>query len=385
MKISIFTYSVTRSAGGVFDAVRDLFLSKEMNGHDLTVFSFFDDENKDNYAYWKGIPLKLYKGGFMLSSPKAKKALFLHNADILHMEGLWRWPHLWMGDWKERIRKPIVCSPHGMLDPWIVKNQGWLKRFISSLFFQKGLDSVTVYHALCQKELDDIRIYGLMQPIAVIPNGINMPSDDTVSRINALLPKDDKKHLLYLGRLHKKKGVDLLLLALADIKRNNPELLRNWQIDLVGWDDEGCRCKLEKIVDENCLDNVVFHGGKFGDDKLLLHAQASGYILPSHGEGLPMTVLEAWAWHLPVIMTPQCHIPEGFIADAAIKIDDTIDSCMEGLMKFFSMTDEEREAMGDRGYELVARDFTWDAAAKKMVELYEWLLGKREKPEFVYE
>ena len=128
----------------------------------------------------------------------------------------------------------------------------------------------------------------------------------------------------------------------------------------------------------------MFHGGKYGDQKLLMYAQASAYVLPSHGEGLPMTVLEAWAWHLPVLMTPQCHLPEGYNADAAIRIEDNVESCKEGLKKLLSMSDVERKAMGYRGYNLVAKDFTWDASAKKMIEVYEWLLGKREKPEYVF-
>ncbi|MCM1220048.1 MAG: glycosyltransferase [Lachnospiraceae bacterium] len=381
MKISIFTYSVTRSAGGVLDAVRDLFLSKMMEGQELTVFSYQEEDNAEDIKTWKHLPLRLFKAGPFFMSREAKNALLSSEADILHMEGLWRWPHLWMSEWKKQCKKPIVCTPHGMLDPYIIKSQGKLKRAIANLFFQKGLDSVTCYHALCQKELEDIRAYGLKQPIAIIPNGIYLPESNAVYKRS-----DSKRHLLYLGRLHKKKGVDMLLEAVALIKQESPELLASWHIDLVGWDHENCQSQLEEIVNTNSLHDVVtFHGGLFGEDKVRMYATSDAYILPSHGEGLPMTVLEAWSWRLPVVMTPHCNIPEGFEANAAIRIQDDVSSVKEGLVTLLNMSDEERQNVGNRGYELVKSDFTWDASAAKMIKLYEWLVNRGEKPNFVYE
>lgn len=381
MNIQLFTYSVTRKAGGVFDAVRDLFTNRNFAGHNINVISFEDDMLEQDRAAWKSMPMQLFEAGPMLYSHQAKKALMASRADILHMEALWRWPHLWMTDWKQKKGRPIVCSPHGMLDPWIIRNQGKLKRLISNMFFQKGLDAVTCYHALCKKELEDIRAYGLKQPVAIIPNGINIPDG------NVVFDKvDGFHHLLYLGRLHKKKGVDLLIMALASIKRENSKLLKDWKVDLVGWDDENCRNVLEKIVRENDLEDIViFHGGLYGEEKLRMYANADGYILPSHGEGLPMTVLEAWSWNVPVIMTPKCNIPEGFEANAAIRVEDNTESVAKGLLTFLTMSEKERKSMGECGRTLVERDFTWDASARKMIKLYEWLLGKADKPDFVYE
>lgn len=380
MKVLIFTYSITRMAGGVFDAVRDLFTNRVFEKLNIKIYSYFDDYVKEDLSSWHNIPINLFKAYPMLFSHKVKSFLLKEDVDIFHMEALWRYPQLLMVTWKKHKKAPIVCTPHGMLDPYIIKNQGVVKRFVSNLFFQKSLEAVDCYHALCQKELEDIRAYGLKQPVAIIPNGINLPDPDLKFE-----KTDNKKHLLYLGRLHKKKGVDLLLKALATINKEKNGLLDNWQIDLVGWDHEGCKAELEKIVSENRLeDKVVFYGGLFGKDKQSMYANADGYILPSHGEGLPMTVLEAWSWKLPVVMTPECHIPEGYDADAAIKINDNVESVEEGLKKFFGMSDEERQSMGMRGYDLVRENFTWDVSAKKMIEVYEWLLGNHEKPDFVH-
>lgn len=380
MKILIYTYSVTRMAGGVFDAVRDLFTNRCFNKLNLKIYSYMDDYVEEDLPLWHNIPICLFKAYPMLFSHKAKRSLLREKADILHMEALWRYPQLLMTSWKKHKKTPVVCTPHGMLDPYIIKNQGVVKRLVSKLFFQKSLEAVDCYHALCQKELEDIRAYGLKQPVAIIPNGINLPDP------NLKFEKSDKKkHLLYLGRLHKKKGVDLLLKALTVINKEKKGMLDNWQIDLVGWDHEGCKAELEKIVADNHLDDlVVFHGGLFGENKQRMYANADGYILPSHGEGLPMTVLEAWSWKIPVIMTPECHLPEGYSANAAIEINDNVESVCDGLKTFLGMSDKERQSMGMRGYNLVRENFTWDVSAKKMIEVYEWLLGQRKKPDFIY-
>lgn len=382
MNVLIFTYSVTRSAGGVFDAVRDLFTNAAFDGQDLKVLSYRDEYCDEDVPKWKGLPIELFKGGFLLHSSEAKQAMLSSNANLLHMEALWRAPHLWMSDWKRMHKdKPIVCSPHGMLDPYIIQSQGKLKRTISRLFFQRGLEAVNCYHALCKKELEDIRAYGLKQPVAIIPNGIYLPNTT-----KHYLKTDDKHHLLYLGRLHKKKGVDILLKAIALVKKESPEVLNSWHIDLVGWDHENSLAELKSIAQEKQLNNIVtFHGGLFGEDKIRMYATSDAYILPSHGEGLPMTVLEAWSWKLPVVMTPQCNLPEGFENGAAIKINDNIQSVKSALINLFNLNDKQRREIGEKGYQLVANNFTWDMSAKKMIHLYNWLLHKADKPEFVYE
>lgn len=381
MKVLIFTYSISRMAGGVFDAVRDLFTNSSFNNINCKIISYIDEYTNKDINKWGKIQVNLFRPTFFLYSSKAKHNLLNDNAEVLHMEALWRFPHLWMVNWKKKYKdKPLVCSPHGMLDPYIIKSQGKIKNIISKIFFRKGLEVVDCYHALCYKEMQDIRAFGLKQPIAIIPNGINIPELSV-----EYLRKDNKKHLLYLGRLHRKKGVDLLLNAISNIYKSNPDILSDWHIDIVGWDHENCEAELKKIVSINNLGNIVtFHGGLYGEEKSRMYATSDAYILPSHGEGLPMSILEAWSWKLPVIMTTHCNIPEGFEAKAAIKIDDNISSVEKGLMSLFIMNEKQRKEMGERGYKLVSENFTWDSSAKKMIHLYKWLLGEESKPDFVY-
>jgi poly(glycerol-phosphate) alpha-glucosyltransferase len=124
----------------------------------------------------------------------------------------------------------------------------------------------------------------------------------------------------------------------------------------------------------------VFPGPLFGSEKTAALGRADAFVLASFSEGMPMTVLEAWAHRLPVIMTPQCNLPEGFQAEAALRVDPTISSLADGLARMFSMSDMDRRRMGDAGRRLVEERFSWDRAAEQLSSIYRWLLGGGDRP-----
>ena len=116
---------------------------------------------------------------------------------------------------------------------------------------------------------------------------------------------------------------------------------------------------------------------------------ADGFVLPSHSEGLPMVVLEAWSYGVPVVMTAACNLPEGFSQRAAMEVklgkgDGVVPGLAEGLGQFLAMSREAREQMGGRGRRLVEEKFVWTDVADKFLAMYRWVLGETaEKPEFV--
>jgi poly(glycerol-phosphate) alpha-glucosyltransferase len=100
-------------------------------------------------------------------------------------------------------------------------------------------------------------------------------------------------------------------------------------------------------------------------------------------EGLPMTVLEAWSWSLPVLMTPECNLPEGASANAAMMMTPDVDGIADALRRLFAISDVEREVMGKNGRKLVAERFQWPKAAEQMADVYDWALGLVGKPDCV--
>lgn len=305
------------------------------------------------------------------------------SPDVVHTHGLFYYTSAIASEWGRKFKKPYLITPHGMLDPWALKNSYWKKMIAGWLFENRHLKGSHCIHSLCGAETQAIRRYGLRkQKLCQIPNGIDLP--DT-SRI---LPapwkvENGKKVLLFLSRVHPKKGLGNLLTAWATIRPDCPES-GDWALGIAGWDQGNHEAELKLLARElNIEDSVLFLGPRFNDDKAACYHNADGFILPSFSEGLPMVVLEAWAYGLPVLITPQCNIPVGFSAGAAIQIQTESVSIQHGLRDFFRLHENERKFMGQRGRKLVEEQFTWDMVAESMYSVYQWVLGGGQPPSCV--
>lgn len=149
-----------------------------------------------------------------------------------------------------------------------------------------------------------------------------------------------------------------------------------WHLVVAGWVQGRHGQELRRLcADLGLARTVHFVGPQFGLSKAASFRRADAFILPSFSEGLPLAVLEAWSYALPVVMTRECNLPEGFETGAAIPVEVTTRSIAEGLRRLFRMADGERRAMGYRGRHLVARRHDWSVIAARMSSVYEWLLG----------
>jgi poly(glycerol-phosphate) alpha-glucosyltransferase len=150
---------------------------------------------------------------------------------------------------------------------------------------------------------------------------------------------------------------------------------------VAGGDEDGETARLEEQVARSRLGgSVLFPGPLFGPAKEAAFWNASALVLPSLDEGLPLAVLEAWAHRLPVLMTPQCNLPEGFTAGAALPADPDPQSLAAALHELMGMTEAERKEMGGRGRELASARFGWPRLAAEMAQVYRWLLGGGSPP-----
>ena len=118
-------------------------------------------------------------------------------------------------------------------------------------------------------------------------------------------------------------------------------------------------------------------------DKAASLACADAFVLPSLSEGLPVAVLEAWSYGLPVLMTEACNLPEGFAAGAALPIGTDRAGIAAGLRRLFALSDAERRDMGARGRALVRERFTWASVGAQMAAVYQWVLGGGPPPSCV--
>ena len=385
MKIALLTTNNSHKAGGLYNSVRCLGLALYHKGIDIKHFSFDDEfSEEDSYAY-EDLPMVKYKVNLMpiigplAYSPNLSKLLSVHKPNIVHSQGIWMYSSYAASSYKRKYGAKTIITPRGMLDPWAVKNNKWKKQLAGILFENKNLHYADCIHALNYSEYESIRKYGLKNPVAIIPNGITLHDEVVYDR------GKEKKVLLFVGRIHPKKGISEMLDGVRILKNNSPELLDSWKIRIAGWDQLGHTEELKNKCKELGLDDCIeFIGPVLGEVKVKEHIKADAFILPSFSEGLPMSVLEAWSYELPVIMTDECNLPDGFDNNAAVRVTTNPTSIADGLEKIFRRSDEERIQMGMNGLKLVRKNYTWDCIADKTIRLYKWLLEGGEKPSFVH-
>jgi len=386
MKVTLLTTTNSRNAGGLFYSVKNLAFALLKLNCNLNVLSYDDEYTAEDIATWINIPMSIYnisnfypikKLGYSSNIYKELKSL---KPDIIHQQGIWMY-HSYISLLYKRKNQKIktIITPRGMLDSWSIKRSALKKRLIGFLYENKNLRKADCIHALCQSEYESIRAFGLKNPVAIIPNGTTIPGWKRVYE------EKEKKTMLFLGRIHPKKGLKEFIMAIHFINQHNSTLLNNWTFIIAGWSQEGHQEYLQKLISEYKL-NVFFEftGALYGEQKERALKEASVFILPSYSEGMPMAVLEAWAYSLPVLMTEFCNLPDGFISNAAFKIDVEPKLMSEQLEIFFNLPKSLIEELGKNGFHLIEKNYSWNIIAKKMVQLYEWILNCGEKPEFVF-
>ena len=387
MKTLFLTSYGSRLGGGLYSTMTCYSQAMQNNGIESVVVSFVDEFwDHDKIAYGNVRTVNYHRCGILGMkqlgfSTDIHRVVREENADIIHQQGIWMYYSYatLVEKWKN-LRCKVIIEPHGMLDPWAVRNSGWKKKIASYLFEYRNLRSADCIHALCQSEYESIRRFCLKNPVAIIPNGITLPQTPRYDRDHK------KKILLFIGRIHPKKGIKELIEGMKILKEQAPSLLNSWEIHIAGWDQNGHLNELKYIVETyNLVNDVKFVGSLYGKAKEKALCQANAFILPSFSEGLPMSVLEAWAYELPVVMTDFCNIPEGFNHKCAIRVEPTPKDISEKLTLFFQLSTMELKYMGQRGKELVSQSFTWEVVARQTLELYYYLLGVGSKPSFVYE
>lgn len=385
MKTTFLSPSLSREAGGIFEVERRLAQSlHQLPDVDLEVVGLRDARTDADRSEWgKLTPRALPTWGpdAIGYAPGLLNVLMETEADVLHLHALWMYSSWAALQWARRTGRPNVVSVHGMLDPWALNNARWKKRLAGWLYENSNLRTAACLHALNEDEYRSIRAYGLDGPVCVIPNGVDLPEEREPSTTPPWQEEfgPDASVVLFLGRIHPKKGLTELVDGWAAASMND-----NWRLAIVGWDDgDHVSALQDRIRSQGLEERVAVLGPSYGDEKDAAFRHAEGFVLPSHSEGLPVAVLEAWSYELPVLMTRACNLSAGFEAGAAHEVDPTPSSIAEGLQAFARASAAERRAMGENGRALVEDRYTWSQIARSMRAVYRWVLGDGPRPDCV--
>ena len=309
-------------------------------------------------------------------SPAMKRALraAAERSEIMHSHSLWMMPNIYPA-WAVRgTACRLVASPRGTLSRWALRHHRWRKRVMWLLHQRRAIRAAALLHATSASEHDDIRRMGLRAPVAVIPNGIDIP--DTCE---CGADPGGRRRLLYLGRIHPIKGIDDLLRAWRNVQAS----FEGWDLHITGPDNEGFVGRMKELAAELGAERVTFTGPAYGAEKSRAYAEADLYVLPTHSENFGMTVAEALAHATPAIVTRGAPWDGLETNDCGWWIDIGEGPLTECLRNALAASSEDLRARGLRGREWMERDFSWERIASMMLETYEWLLGGGAAPEWV--
>jgi glycosyltransferase involved in cell wall biosynthesis len=300
------------------------------------------------------------------------------ECDVLHLHGVWD-PLLYAaarGAHATSLAKPYVIAPHGMLDPWSLAQSRWKKRLALALGWRRMLDEAASLHLLNADEQKLAAGLGIRAPGVVIPNGVNLgefnpPPEPALFR-RRLPALGGRPYILFLSRLHYKKGLDFLADAFRIVASQNPEVHL-----VVAGPDDGARADFEQRVAAATLkERVHLTGPIFGPEKLSCIAGAACFCLPSRQEGFSVAILEALACGTPAIVSTECHFPEVAGAGAGEIVPLDAGALAAALVRV--LADSARRArMGKAGRELVTARFTWPRIAERCIETYAGLIAER--------
>lgn len=389
MNLAYLTPSISRGGGGLLDAVRrPAQVLHAEHAARVRVFGLADQHADADRALWEPLQVEVFPREGLRSfgyCSALKQAVHASGSDIVHTHGLWQYPSMLALQWARRTGRRHIVTPHGMLDEWAMRRSRWKKRLAGALFERAHLREAACVHALCESEAKSIRRAGVDSAICVVPNGVDVPTLDELGRTpDAMRAEPEERSLLYLGRIHSKKGLPALIRGWALARASAPLLFQNWSLTVAGWDQGGHEAELQRLAQElGVEDSVRFPGPLYGPAKAEALRSAAAFALPSRSEGLPMAVLEAWAYALPVLITPECNLPEGYAADAALRIEPAPEAIRQGLRTLLDMTDEQRRIIGLNGRRLVLERFSWSAVVPQLVSVYRWVLGEGPQPESV--
>lgn len=296
--------------------------------------------------------------------------------DILHANGLWMYANHITCAMARKYGKPYVITPHGMLYPAALRRSYWKKWPFLKLFFHKDIMQASCLHATCKQEMEHIREFGYRGPVAIIPNPMVLPAPPSAKRS----PKA-KKAFGFLGRLHPRKKVENLFYGVELLKERQQEC----ELWIMGGGLPEYEAFLKAEVERLGLRNVRFLGFVSGQEKYEKLAQLSTLFVPSDFENFGMIVTEALSVGTPVMASLGTPWEELNNQHCGWWCDRTPENIAQVMRQVLDMPALELDAMGERGKAMAKANFAAEEVARKMMQLYSWLLDGGQAPAFVHE
>jgi glycosyltransferase involved in cell wall biosynthesis len=361
--------SLSRRAGGVAPVVWELARHQQRFGLKVQIASLrdeFTDVDARSYydlSYFTGKTDWFHAFGY---SRELKHFCLnqMEKFDLVHSHGLWMYPGMLSGQVSRKMEIPLIVSPHGMLEPWAFKNNRLKKKLPWWLYQKRDLKLAHLLHVTSRQEANSLRELNFNNPLAIIPNAVELPErTDSFKGYNSI------KTLLFLSRIHKKKGLINL------VKAWNYVQAKGWRIVIAGPDEGGYQAEVEQEIRRCGFEDIFeFVGSVTGRDKWELYRNASVFVLPTYSENFGLVVAEALASGIPVITTKGAPWEELRTHKCGWWVEIGVEPLVKALQEATSLNPEELNSMGQRGRKLVEMKYSWESVGEKMLLAYEWVL-----------
>lgn len=324
-------------------------------------------------------PVRLFKekwfshgSGF---SPDMSRAFATaaRSVDIIHANSIWQFPSVYPSWAVKHSKCKFVLGPRGTLSQWALNRSRIKKFFFGHLFQYPAMRRVDMFVASCLEEAEDIRRLGYKQPIAIIPNGVDMPE-------TCQAPSLSRRRMFFLSRIHPKKNVEMLINCWSQLEMDFPD----WDLSIVGPDKNNAYAdKMKKLVAELNCKRITFEGELKGSDRDKFIMDSECEVLPTHSENFGMVVAEALACGRPVLCSKGA--PWSGLIDnhCGWWVEASQTEFLGAMSDVMSQSREMLLSMGANGRLWMAKEYDWVAIGAKMKTAYAWLLGEGDRPEWV--
>ena len=368
--------------GGTFYSVPRLCKALAAAGAETTLLSVagkeiggcdsYHDGYRDCRFAWDYARIPILRG--LRSSRALSSALHdaVLTADVIHSHGLWLMPNIIVGGAAAAGPTPHIVSPRGMLSPAALAFSRLKKQAFWALLQGPAVRRAACIHVTSEQEYQEIRDFGLANPVAIIPNGIDLPE---VAGSQSAAPPVERV-VLSLGRIHPKKGLDGLVRAWSKVESRYPD----WRLRIAGPPQLGHDNELRALAASLRLTRISVEGPIYGEAKTAAYRDADVFVLSTLNENFGLTVAEALAAGTPVISTKGAPWSGLEREGCGWWIEHGIEPLAAAFAHAMALPREALKVMGDKGREWMARDFSWDSVACDMLGVYLWLARGAEPP-----
>lgn len=299
------------------------------------------------------------KGSFKIEVNKLFDVL---KPDLVHVNCCWMPACSLVQKMAQKRNIKVVLTPHGMLEPWIIKRHYWTRKVPALLLYQRAaIKNADCLQATAESEKQNLLKLGYNSNIKIVKLGIDAES------IAMKTSWKKTKQLLFLSRVHVKKGINYLIEA-ADILRDD---LQGYKILVAGEGDADYVASLKQLImDKGLQDIIQLIGGVYGDKKWELFQTSDFFVLPTNSENFGLAIAESLASGTPVITTVGTPWNDLNSSNAGAWIEIGTQPLVETLRRFLSLSDEELETMGKNGRKLIETKYSAKVMAEEMMEVY---------------